>query len=317
MTDYLWDKQGPRDPDIVNLERLLEPFGQSHPPPPLRMQDAPGRRLTTAGLVIFLSAAAAVIALVAVVWRAPSGPVLSVTTVAGTPRIGSQAVDGRGDLYVGGWLETNADAKATVDIGDIGRVDVDPHSRVSVLNCAMGSAVFVNFKQKEGWAVGSFCVYGFKEGSVTVIHDLTLTGHATRNGLLDGMSMDDVIKQTGFSGPLAEFLQVLRTDPRFARLPTAEVLPGFRDIAKRYAKVADFAILASEGQYESSPAVDVFVDATAYRELAPSWSPGLLLVGPGGVLLDIAPGGDMDALEKVLNGSKRPATKKTTTEVTP
>ena len=81
--------------------------------------------------------------------------------------------------------------------------------------------------------------------------------------------------------------------------------------------MADFAILASEGQYESSPAVAVFVDATAYRELAPSWSPGLLLVGPGGVLLDVGPGGDMDALEKLLNGSNQPATKKTATEVTP
>jgi uncharacterized protein (DUF885 family) len=46
-------------------------------------------------------------------------------------------------------------------------------------------------------------------------------------------AMDDVIKQAGFSGSLAEFLQFLRTDPRFARVPTAEVLPGFRDIAKR------------------------------------------------------------------------------------
>jgi|KBSSwiStaDraftv2_1062776.scaffolds.fasta_scaffold300219_2 thiol-disulfide isomerase/thioredoxin len=96
-----------------------------------------------------------------------------------------------------------------------------------------------------------------------------------------------------------------------------EIAPRFRDIAQRYADVADFAILASEGQFESSPAVAVFVDATAYRELAPSWSPGLLLVGPGGILLDVAPGGDMDALEKVLNGSKQPATKKTATEVTP
>jgi uncharacterized protein (DUF885 family) len=46
-------------------------------------------------------------------------------------------------------------------------------------------------------------------------------------------AMDDVIKQTGFSGSLAEFLRVLRSDPRFARVPTADVLPGFRDIAKR------------------------------------------------------------------------------------
>ena len=46
-------------------------------------------------------------------------------------------------------------------------------------------------------------------------------------------AMDDVIHQTGFSGSLAEFVKLLRTDPRFAPVPTEEVLPVFRDIAKR------------------------------------------------------------------------------------
>jgi uncharacterized protein (DUF885 family) len=46
-------------------------------------------------------------------------------------------------------------------------------------------------------------------------------------------AMDDVIKQSGFSGSLADFVKFLRADPRFAPLPSDEVLPGFRDIAKR------------------------------------------------------------------------------------
>jgi uncharacterized protein (DUF885 family) len=46
-------------------------------------------------------------------------------------------------------------------------------------------------------------------------------------------TMDDVIHQTGFSGSLPEFVKLLRTDPRFAPVPSEEVLPGFRDIAKR------------------------------------------------------------------------------------
>ena len=45
--------------------------------------------------------------------------------------------------------------------------------------------------------------------------------------------MDAVIKQTGFSGSFPEFLNLLRTDPRFARMESDQVLPGFRDIAKR------------------------------------------------------------------------------------
>ena len=45
--------------------------------------------------------------------------------------------------------------------------------------------------------------------------------------------MDQVIKQSGFSGTFPEFVNLLRTDPRFARLRPNDVLPAFRDIAKR------------------------------------------------------------------------------------
>jgi len=45
--------------------------------------------------------------------------------------------------------------------------------------------------------------------------------------------MDRVIKQTGFSRSFPEFLTLLRNDPRFARMEPDQVLPGFRDIAKR------------------------------------------------------------------------------------
>jgi uncharacterized protein (DUF885 family) len=46
-------------------------------------------------------------------------------------------------------------------------------------------------------------------------------------------AMDDTIKQAGFSGSVAEFEKMLQTDPRFAPLQPEEVLPAFRDIAKR------------------------------------------------------------------------------------
>ncbi len=46
-------------------------------------------------------------------------------------------------------------------------------------------------------------------------------------------AMNEVIRQTGFSGSLSDFLKFLRTDPRFARMPSEKVLPSFRDIAKR------------------------------------------------------------------------------------
>ena len=45
--------------------------------------------------------------------------------------------------------------------------------------------------------------------------------------------MDEVIKRTGFTGEFPEFLDLLRTDPRFARMEPDAVLPAFREIAKR------------------------------------------------------------------------------------
>jgi uncharacterized protein (DUF885 family) len=46
-------------------------------------------------------------------------------------------------------------------------------------------------------------------------------------------AMDDAIRQAGCSGSLPEFVKLLRTDPRFAPLTPDQVLPAFRDIAKR------------------------------------------------------------------------------------
>ncbi|MFO1487543.1 MAG: DUF885 domain-containing protein [Verrucomicrobiota bacterium] len=45
--------------------------------------------------------------------------------------------------------------------------------------------------------------------------------------------MDKIIKQTGFKGGFDEFSQFLRTDPRFYYTNAADLLTGYRDIAKR------------------------------------------------------------------------------------
>ena len=66
------------------------------------------------------------------------------------------------------------------------------------------------------------------ELSAQEIHEIGIREVARIRG-----EMDEVIKQAGFAGSFPEFLTFLRADPRFARVPTADVLPGFRDIAKR------------------------------------------------------------------------------------
>jgi uncharacterized protein (DUF885 family) len=46
-------------------------------------------------------------------------------------------------------------------------------------------------------------------------------------------AMDSIIRQTGFTGSFADFIQFLRTDPRFFFTDTASLLREYRDIAKR------------------------------------------------------------------------------------
>jgi hypothetical protein len=138
--DYLWDKSGPRDPDLVRLEQQLSQFGQSELLPPLRMGPERRRARGGAGLAWVLAAAAAVIALIGFVWQVrPSGdPGLQVTRLVGTPTVGSRPVEDQRELPVGRWLETDAGARARLDIGGIGQVEVDPNTRLALLSTRPG-----------------------------------------------------------------------------------------------------------------------------------------------------------------------------------
>jgi hypothetical protein len=139
--DYLWDRSGPRDPEVVRLERMLQPFGQADPAPSLRAGSPHGpRRISRAFIVATVTAAAAAIVLVAVVYRGPSADAVGfrVTTIAGAPTIGSRPVGDRGRLPSGRWIETDASARAAIDVADIGRVELDPSSRLGLLSTRPG-----------------------------------------------------------------------------------------------------------------------------------------------------------------------------------
>ena len=135
--DYLWDRSGPRDPDVVRFERILAPFGQADPAPPLRAGSAHrARRISRAFVVATVTAAAAAIVLVAVVYRGPTADAAGfrVTTIAGAPTIGSRSIGGSGRLPSGRWIETDANARAAIDIADIGRVELDSDSRLGLVS---------------------------------------------------------------------------------------------------------------------------------------------------------------------------------------
>lgn len=81
----------------------------------------------------------------------------------------------------------------------------------------------------------------------------------------------------------------------------ADVLPEFRALAARHAGAAEFAILAAHGDYPPSSGVDVLIDADAYRDLAPSWSPGIVVLTADGTVVEAVPGGDLRPLEAALS----------------
>ena len=138
--DYLWDRSGPRDPEVVRFERLLAPFGQTDPAPFLRAGSHRSRRISRAFVVATVTAALAAVVLVGVVYRglATGAASFPVTTIAGVPTIGSRPISGRGRLPAGRWIETDASARAAIDIADIGRVELDPGSRLGLVSTRPG-----------------------------------------------------------------------------------------------------------------------------------------------------------------------------------
>jgi hypothetical protein len=63
----------------------------------------------------------------------PSGPSWQVATLNGKPTIGSTQISGQGQLAVGQWLETDQNSSAQINVASIGQVQVDPNTRVRLL----------------------------------------------------------------------------------------------------------------------------------------------------------------------------------------
>jgi hypothetical protein len=152
--DYLWDRSGEPDPEVEALERRLSVLAQGSPPAlalPERSAGSGGPEglyyvspdvRSRPGIRAAL-AAAATLAVVAsgvfMVYRSrgqASG--WEVASTAGAPTIASQAVGERGRLPVGGWLETDERSTASLTVGTIGRVTVEPGTRVRLISARSG-----------------------------------------------------------------------------------------------------------------------------------------------------------------------------------
>jgi FecR-like protein len=150
--DYLWDGSGEPDLEIQRLEALLGKFRQDAPTPAFP-EIVPGRRWTLFPwrvrlLPALATAAVAVPVVVAVTFLvyssrpAPAtGAGWEVSNVEGTPRIGRKTISGKegtGRLGVGQMLETDGQSRASLQADDIGKIDVDPSTRLRLLSMASG-----------------------------------------------------------------------------------------------------------------------------------------------------------------------------------
>lgn len=134
--DYLWDKSG-SDPEVERLETLLAPFrhGASGPvkiAPISSAPPAPLPRRARRGIMIrvafALAAALALFTSLFFIVKKP-GPSLGVTR-----RSGDRITADR--LAVGDYLETDQRSHAEIALGTIGTINVEPETRVRLVNLA-------------------------------------------------------------------------------------------------------------------------------------------------------------------------------------
>ncbi|HSC29083.1 MAG TPA: FecR domain-containing protein [Vicinamibacterales bacterium] len=139
--DYLWNRTGTPDPEVVRLERILGELKHQGALPPLPVRREAGHRHALWGsrrilrTVMALSAAAVITIVAGAAWFTLVQPRIgwAVETIAGLPAIDGRTVAGSARLGIGGWLVTDAAARARVSVGQIGRVEVEPNTRLQLV----------------------------------------------------------------------------------------------------------------------------------------------------------------------------------------
>jgi hypothetical protein len=136
---YLWDGSGEPDPEVMRLEKLLGQLRHRGNPPSLPAR-TPRASTRTAWIIGGLSAAAAVLLAAGIGWYALGvfGNGWSVETLSGRPVVDGVRATGdgarAGRLRVGDWLETDGVSRARIARGEVGRVEVDPNTRLQLID---------------------------------------------------------------------------------------------------------------------------------------------------------------------------------------
>lgn len=146
---YLWDGSGEPDPEVQHLEKSLSQFRHKGESPvfPLPIQAA--EKISPFSFLQLLwprrLAAVAAIVVVAIttsfLTSRPAPPTLSrpgwdVARLEGAPLVGAhsiRAVGAKAKLEVGQLLVTNSNSRATITVAEIGEIQVDPDTRVRLV----------------------------------------------------------------------------------------------------------------------------------------------------------------------------------------
>ena len=141
INPYLWDKSGDADPEIARLEGLLGRYRHAQPLRPLPQSAKFHVRWRIWAPVLALALCAVVAVIVSSVrmrlhWQ-PGAP-WKVEATAGAPRVGEVALAGGGELSVGEYVETDAVSSARLNIGRIGILDIQPQSRLKLVETQSG-----------------------------------------------------------------------------------------------------------------------------------------------------------------------------------